>query len=222
MIAIELTITQDEVSPALRELSDGLDDDRLLPVLARTVNNSMRGHFDELEDTRPNKMGGSRRHYYSGARAKTTFTVSGNTAFIFTTQVGMRMRYFGGTIRAGAGISSATGKPTKYLTIPETAESYGHRAADFDDLEVLWGRDGPYGLGRVERKTIQRGDSFTQSNAIQTEVLFWLVPEVEIPEDHTMLPESGELNDALHEDFGKHVNRLWYQAGYRMGAPVEN
>lgn len=216
MISLHIEITRDDLSPALRRLTDGLHSDQLLPVFARSVENAMMDNFAQLEADRPNKLGGKRQHYYAGARQKTEFRIEGETASVFTAQVGMKLRYFGGTVEAGANISSFSGKPTKYLTIPANAEAYGHVAADFDDLEVLWGRNGPYALGRVERKTIARVDgTFGVSKAQSTEVMFWLTPSVYIPADTTMLPAPNQLADEVRGDFNRYVARVWRRAGYR-------
>jgi hypothetical protein len=215
MIALDISIIRDEVSPALRRLTDALQDERLLPVFARSVENAMRDNFDQLEETRPNKLGGKREHYYSGARKLTEFKIDGNTAYVFTTQVGMRLRYFGGTVEAGKNISAYSGQPTKYLTIPANAEAYGHVAADFGDLEVLWGRKGPYALGRVERRTIARTDgTFGVSKALSTEVMFWLTPSVNIPSDVTMLPETDKVVEDMTGDFNRYVAKVWRRLGY--------
>lgn len=208
MLSIEFVITKDQASPALKSVAYGLQPENLMPVLARSVSNSVRDHFDDLEGTRPNKMGGERTHYYSGARAGTSYTVEGDTATVHVSQVGIRLRYYGGTVEAGKGVSSATGQPTKYLTIPATPETYGHRAADFPDMKVLWGKNGPYGLGRVEQKMMATVKSSGPSTK-ETTIMFWLKASVDIQGDRTMLPSDSELNDALQENFGKYVAMLW-------------
>jgi hypothetical protein len=208
MMHISLAVVKDTATPAVRALGNALDDKNVLPVFGRSVTNSVRDHFDDLEADRPNKLGGHRTHYYSGARKGTRFIYEGDHVTVSIAQVGIRFRYFGGTIRAGQNPSSVGGKPTKYLTIPATAEAYGHRAADFDDLELLWGRGGPYGLGRVERKTVAIADSFG-AKTVSTEVLFWLVKTVEGAPDKTMLPDDSEIRDSVTRDFNKYVKTVW-------------
>jgi hypothetical protein len=209
MFDIEVTIEEDTASPALAALSDALRPERLLPVLGRSVSNAVRANFDELESTRPNKMGFPRQHYYSGARQGTSLVIDGDSAIIGVRQIGIKMRYYGGTVTAGVNPSSVTGQPTKFLTIPVSAESYGHRAADFPDLKVLWGSDGPYGLGRITQGSIANGDG---GSAKQIEVLYVLKEQVEIPADPTMLPAPEALSDAIHDDFGKYVRMAWRRA----------
>lgn len=202
----EAIVVKDTATPALRALRAGLQPENLLPIFGRSASNTMRANFDDLESSRPNKLGGQRTHYYSGARAATHYVIDGNYAVVSSSQVGIRMRYFGGTIRAGANSSFITGKPTKYLTIPVTAESYGHRAADFPDLKMLWGRNGPYALARVTVGQLARGGS-----TANTEILFLLRAEVEIQADPSMLPSSQAFIDAINSDFNKYVRMLWRQ-----------
>lgn len=204
MFTIRVEIVRDAATAALRALRDGLRNENLLPVLGRSVTNAIRANFDELESTRPNKLGGARQHYYSGARQGTSFVVDGDAAVVGIHQVGMGLRYYGGTVRAGQGVSSYTGQPTKYLTIPVTAEAYGHRAADFPDLTVLWGRDGPFALARVAPRSMA-----TAGDTRQSEVLFVLKAQVTVEADPTMLPSAEALSDSLHSDFGKYVNMIW-------------
>lgn len=208
MINVSIQVTKDTATPAVRALQRGLDPDAVLPIFGRSMTNAVRANFDNLEASRPNKMGGQRTHYYSGARAGTHFVVNGEEVIVGVQQVGIRYRYFGGTIRAGQNQSAVGGKPTKYLTIPATPEAYGHRAAEFDDLTVLWGRDGPYALGRVTQKTVAIADS-SGAKTVETEVLFWLVKSVEGSADRTLLPSNDDLQDAVQRDFNKYVRLIW-------------
>ena len=208
MIEIDLVITKDTATPALRSLRAGLEPENLMPIFGRSVANAVRANFDELEASRPNKLGGQRTHYYSGARSATRYVVEGDTAIVGIAQVGMRLRYYGGTVEAGKNVSSFTGQPTKYLTIPATAESYGHRAADFPDMVVLWGHAGPYALARQEQGSVATvGSKGPQTK--QTEILFWLKASVDIEGDRTMLPSDDAIREAVTGDFNSYVRNLW-------------
>lgn len=208
MLNISVEITRDTATPALEALSVGLQDENLLPIFGRAVANEVRSNFDDLEQSRPNKLGGTRTHYYSQARSATRYSVQGDTATVGIAQVGIRLRYYGGEVRAGVNPSAVTGQPTKYLTIPANAEAYGHRAADFPDMVVLWGRAGPYALAREEQKTIAIADSYG-AKTVSTEIMFWLVKEVTIPADRTMLPSDEALTGAIKDSFGGYVRNLW-------------
>lgn len=217
MLSVSVVITKDTATPALRSLRRGLEPERLIPRFGRAVMNEVRDNFQFLESTRPNQLGGARTHYYSQARSNTHLTIEGDTATIGVAQVGIRMRYFGGVIEAGANPSCIGGGSTQYLTIPATAEAYGKRACDFDDLQVLRTQSGPYALARVtvgtmaSRKALGMARAFgVNSSAIhKTEILFWLKKKVNIPEDHTMLPTSDDLGAAIKESFSTYVKNRW-------------
>jgi hypothetical protein len=217
MLTVNVVVVKDTATPALRSLRRGLEPEHLIPRFGRAVMNEVRDNFQYLESTRPNQLGGPRTHYYSQARRNTHLTIDGDTATIGVAQVGIRMRYFGGVIRAGANPSCIGGGSTKYLTIPATAEAYGKRACDFDDLQVLSTRSGPYALARVttgtlaSRKALGMARAFgVNSSAIhKTEILFWLKKQVTIPEDHTMLPSSDDVTAAIKESFITYVTNRW-------------
>ena len=218
MVSISVEITKDTATPALRRMREGLSAENLIPRFGRAVNNEVRDNFDYLESTRPNQMGGQRTHYYGQARQKTSFTTEGNSAIVHIRQVGMRLRYYGGTVSAGVNPSATGGGVTQYLTIPATPEAYGHRAADFDDLEVLRNASGPYALGRrlsgfmaggKRARSIARAFGTRESAVHKTEILFWLKKQVTIHGDETMLPTSEDMKAAIRDVFSAYVNGVW-------------
>jgi hypothetical protein len=207
MLTVTLTVTKNTAGPALASLQEGLQPENLLPVLGESVMNSVRTNFQDLEDSRPNYLNAPRSHYYSAARAATSYIVEGDVAIVRIAQVGIRLRYFGGDVVHGVNPSFKTDEPTQFLTIPATAESYNHRAADFPDLKVLWGANGPYALARVTPKimaTVTEQGPQTE----ETEVLFWLKDEVHIQGDRTMLPSDDRLQLDLRRNFNSYVRAL--------------
>lgn len=205
MLTISVNIDRDAASPALARLDEAMKPENLMQVFARSVQNAVRDNFDELESSRQNRIGGERTHYYSRAREGTSYTIeSDDTAIVHVRQIGMRLHYYGGVVRPGVNSSSTTGQPTKYLTIAASPESYGHRAADFPEMDVLWGSSGPYALARVEQKTLATVTARGAKTA-NTEILFWLVKEAHFEADKSVLPSGDVLNSSVAKDFGSYV-----------------
>lgn len=211
MVTISVSIPKNDATPALRALGDALAPHNLLPVFGRSISNAIRANFDELESSRPNKNNFPRTHYYSRARQGTSYVVDGDRVLIGIRQApGLRLRLFGGKVQAGANPSSIGGGPTKYLTIPVTAESYGHRAKDFPDLVVLWGASGPYALARQNKSSLVKGiKAGAVEGSKETEVLFILTPEVEIGADRSLLPYPEQIEEAVRRGFGSYVRATW-------------
>jgi hypothetical protein len=212
MIAMKVAITANTAEPAIGAVQEICQPENLLPILAETVADAMRENFMMLDSTRPNKLGGERQHYYAGAANRTDWEQKGsNRAIVYTDQTSIVIRYFGGTIRAGAGTVQCgpnAGQPTQFLTIPVTAEAYGRRACDFPGLKVLWGRNGPYGLGRVSEGSIAHETGSGMATTNMVEVLFVLKREVEIPADDTLLPSGDVINERLSSVFLDTINNV--------------
>lgn len=75
---------------------------------------------------RANALGGKRTNFYAQAARGTSSEMRPNGFAVSVNQVGIRQRFFGGTITPKGG--------KKYLTIPMRAEAYGRRARDFNNL----------------------------------------------------------------------------------------
>lgn len=214
MIALNITITRNTATPALERLRKALEKPNVLTVVAQSVYGEMKRNFYELDAQRPNRLGGSRSHYYATAAANTDWRFDGDGVVVFAKQVGLRMKYFGGAIDHGKGASCLSGNPTKYLTIPATAESYGRRACDFPDLKVLYGSNGPFALARVTKQVFghQRSSATTfprTNRANGTEILFWLKSSVDISPDPTVLPPPEVLKAAIKSDWNAYINEAW-------------
>jgi hypothetical protein len=209
-MSIALEITTEETSPSFEEMTARIAPRQLLNVMGRAAANLVRDHLVEHNQENPNKMGGERTNYYTGAARATHFDLVGDGAVISINQVGMSLHYYGGTVVPGAKTSAFTGKPTQYLTIPARAEAHGHRASEFPDLIVLWGKNGPYALARaisqqvdfVNHKAKKAGEfiaKYTQAGAIQGgEVMFWLVKSATISPDPTVIPSEEEFSEAIN------------------------
>lgn len=224
MIAMRIVL-EDTATPALERVRGFLQSEQAQQVIGYAGRNVVREHLQDLEDTRSGASGGPATHYYGSARRSTSYYIVSDTAVeINVAQVGMRLHYYGGTVEAGKGISSATGKPTQYLTIPARSEAYGKKASDFDDLIVLWGRNGPYALARaistqigIERSEAGEklwgkyyGAKATSKGQQGGEVMFWLTKSATIKPDPSVMPDSEEFRDAITTRLGSVIRRRFH------------
>lgn len=180
MIGIRIKVT-DTATAALRRLHAGIQPARLAPIIGRSARNATREHLFS-RDAQGNKLGGPRTHYYGAAARATNFTTEGNSVIVSIPQLGIRQRYYGGTIKP---------KTAKYLTIPVHPSAHGKRAREFGDLVVLFGRGGPYALARKDGT-----------------VLFRLAKSVTQRADSTVLPTTEALGAAIRPDLEAHIARL--------------
>jgi hypothetical protein len=146
VIGIRITVAQDTATPALRALQAGIQPGRLAPILGRSAYNATRTHLF-AKDATGNRLGGRRTHFYGAAARATNFALSGDAVVVSIPQLGIRQRYYGGTIKP---------KTAKYLTIPVHPSAHGKRAREFGDLHVLYGAAGPYGLARKDGTMLYR------------------------------------------------------------------
>ncbi len=226
-VAIEVSITKDEATPAIERVRLGLQPQRLGAIIGRSATNTIREHLFGLNQSRPNALGGNRTNYYASAARATHFTCMGDVVIVSVSWIGMAQRYFGGVIRPGKGISSFSGKPTKFLARPARAEAYGKLPGEFNDLVMLWGRNGPYALARAVstaisyRKTHTLDMKAAGSSAITRavgrgtqggEVMFWLKRIVIQEPDETVLPYPELIDTRIARDVDSYVKRLWERA----------
>ena len=200
----ELTALQERATKA------GIADD-VAAVGGRAVAGFLRDYLFNLDNERPNKMGGQRTHFFAdAARSVQNPKVSSGTASVSINNLGLAQRLLGGTITAGHGISSRTGQLTKYLAIPARAESYGKTPGEFDDLEFVPTRKGGMLVQALQTQITRgkrKGDwSTTTVGAL---AMYWLTPEVTQEADPTVLPGekamAGCATDAMEDYLKRNV-----------------
>jgi hypothetical protein len=191
---------------------------------------TVREHLQGLDETRANRMGGTRSHYYGSARKATEYFIEGEDVVISVAQVGMRLHFYGGTVEAGKNSSYATGSPTKYLTIPAAPEAYGRRASDFPDLIIVWGRGGkPVGLAIAEEANlgslymaVTRSPMLTKRpKTTPGKVMFWLKERVTMQADRSVLPTEDELGENIAGRLGKAIARRFEGKDAEAGAGAD-
>lgn len=208
---------------------------RFLNVAGYEGQRTVREHLQNLDDTRVNKLGGQRTHYYGNARKATEYRVEGELVIINIAQVGMNLHYHGGTVTAGKGASWATGNPTKYLTIPARAEAHGKTASDFPNLVIVWGRNRkPVGLavgvpsdagslyGAVSRR---HGPMLTlEPRLVPGLMMFWLKESVTLQPDPSVLPTEEKLGTNIRDRLGRAIARRFagqdVTGGFEEGAGI--
>lgn len=215
MIGIRINV-QDTATPALRRLEAGIQPARLAPIIGRSARNATREHLF-ARDAQGNKLGGRRTHYYGQAARATNFTVEGDMVVVSIPQIGIRQRYYGGTIKP---------KTAKYLTIPVHPAAHGKRAREFGDLQFAI-KPGigpclvrPGGMKATRTKVQQRGrfrGEDSTSSVLSTSygadvVMYRLVRSVTQQADPSVLPTSEALAAAIRPDLEAHIARLTARA----------
>ena len=191
MLSVRINVT-DTATPALRRLEAGLQPARLAPIIGRSARNATREHLF-AKDATGNRLGGRRTHYYGTAARGTNFTTEGDTVVVSIPQIGIRQRYYGGTIKP---------KTAKYLTIPVHPTAHGKRAREFSDLEVVFGQGGrPIALARRASGKRTLG-----------EIYYRLVRSVTQAADPAVLPTTEALGAAIRPDLEQHIGRLTARA----------
>jgi len=173
-------------------------DDGALRVGGQAMANLTRTHLFGLDGSRANKLGGERSHFYANAAKSILLGPAREKEISFSiNQVGLAQRWLGGTIRAGAGTSSASGLATRYLAIPARAEAYGHAPSEFGDL-AFRPRGGNAGMLVKKLGGGEEGVGL---------VYFWLVTEVTQQADPSVMPSEEELGAAAVEAMGSYLAR---------------
>ncbi len=214
MIAMSVKV-DGQALDALDRVSAFMLSESMFNVAGYEGQRTVREHLQGLDETRANKMGGRRSHYYGNARKATEYHLEGEEVVIGVAQVGMRLHYYGGTVEAGKNSSYATGNPTKYLTIPASPEAYGKTVSDFPDLVVVWGKGGvPVGLAIGEEPTgslylaVTRGPMLTKKSKLKPgKIMFWLKARVSMMPDTSVLPTQEKLGANITDRVGKATAR---------------
>lgn len=197
---IELT-AQDGATPKLAEFLQRFQSRDILVVMGTAVKKVVQDNFRQL-DAKGNKQGWPSQHFFAKAARATSNRVLGTVAIVSVTLLGILQRLLGGDITPGKGISRLTGKLTKYLSIAARAEAYGRRPGEFDDLEVLWGRRGPFALAERQYTEVSFGRERKDGSrkVIHGEehgmVLYWLTDFVHQQPDPSVLPTDQVMSEA--------------------------
>ena len=216
----------DEVRPALEKLKGTVRADRVSMVAARGAAIMLRAFFQTLENTRPNKQGFPRQHFWAQVRRGVqTPKLMGQSAVVSINHVGLGQRYYGGEIKPKNG--------SKFLTIPWRSEAYGKRAREFTDLVFAivegigpalvkkveykekfnkkWKGDGQLkmakgGTGKAFRETAKEGMITVEKTG--GEVFYLLRRSVNQRPDPSVMPTKEEFGQVILKSVSDMLNRL--------------
>jgi hypothetical protein len=161
-----------------------------------------------LNSSGANALGGKRTNFYSAAaKSVEAPTVAGGRAQVLITKIGLAQRWLGGTIKAGAGISSKTGLATRYLAIPARSEAYGRAPSEFNDLSFI-----PTRRGGALVQALQTGVKFAKKGVKRGSeagglVMFWLVSQVTQRPDPSVIPSQEEFETEVERAVNDFVSR---------------
>ena len=208
---IGLTINN-QTAPALKELSRGLAPNTVALVGGRALANRIRARFNELEQTRPNKQGWPRQHFWSQVRrsVQNPVPIGDGQVRVSVNHVGAALRFFGGIVRPVR---------AKLLTVPAAAEAYGKRAREFSDLRIGFAPDeeGHQRLALVRTRATQvsfgrkRKDGtrkVKQGEEVGGEAVFWLNRKATFNPDPSVLPTQQQLQEEAAGALTRYRDRL--------------
>lgn len=171
-----------------------LSRERSTPVIGQAAARVFVRHLRRLDRQRPNRLGGARQHFYNAAAQGTSWAPVVDGVLVSIASVGIRQRYFGGTIKPGPG--------KRLLAFPIHPESYGKTTKDFPDMYRIFNHEGrPSALARPVP-----GRAFG-------EILFALAPQVVQKADPTVLPPDAEVLAAADKAMDSVVQRAWRREG---------
>lgn len=222
VIAYKIAIARDTATPATRALAEALAPARLAPVIGTAAAEATKKHFIELNRARPNALGGARTNYYTGAAEGTSWTPHDDgSVTISIRQIGLRLKYYGGTVTPGKNISAHSGKPTRFLTIPVNPKAHGRRASEFD-LELVYNHNGePVALATKRDFGVQIKQTVSKAGKTRTtqragrrgEIMFALVRSIKVRPDPSILPAPDRIYGAAISNLNAYVDRAIARAG---------
>lgn len=190
---LTITVTQDDVSPAIRQLLATINPARLMQVAGKRLEIEMRKHFQDL-DRRPNKRGWPSRHFWSRISKSTALgVVSRESATVAVSDPAFWAKLQGATIRPKRG---------KFLAIPATAAAYAAGSPrEGGAPELSFDRQINPATGRMQFCL-----SIKSSNSAST-VWYWLARQATVPADPEALPDESHLKFAILDSIESFVAR---------------
>jgi hypothetical protein len=174
-----LRVTRDEATPQIeRMIREAKRPRAIVAAGIRAVYNFLRKHFRALDRSNPNKLGGTRQHFWRQVEMSTNTPVITDTNGVVTvSDPRYAFKVEGGTI---------TAKRAKMLTIPVSREAYGRRASVLEQER---------GIKLIALRLEGRGVLAEILPTGGIIVHYALKPSVTISADPNALPDMDEMSD---------------------------
>jgi hypothetical protein len=206
MISVDITKTLDTASPAIQTLLARMTPRKIAEKLDGPMVHLVKANFESLPE---NIHGFPASGFWKDCSRATAGRIDDDGLVVYCNKIGARLRYFGGAIKAGAGTSSFTGQPTKYLVIPANGEAYAHTPAMFNRLRLVQfgrGQDAPRALVQVPRQGPQRpkrkSDQGPAPQPLGEVVMFWLKKQVTQQPNPAVLPSDDQIMETAEKALG--------------------
>ena len=184
-----IDVTNDTATPKVSNLIRLLGTARTInAIAARTGEGVIKGHLKNVPMTRRNKNNFPTTRFWGRAHRATRSTYTDASATVTIDQPGVALQYYGGEVKA---------KKSQYLTIPVSANSYGHRASHFRDEKTFC-------------FTSKKGNKFIarRPRGGELELLYLLRKSANVPADKSVLPPLEEIKDAVVAKIKEATERL--------------
>lgn len=149
-----------------------------------------------LEVTRNHLLALPGRSFYREAATSLERNSTAAEDQVRITKRGMSLQYYGGTVTAGKGRSSKTGKPTKYLSIPAN-DSIREMPSYYPNLSFI----------KFDNNLAALVKPLKDGNF---EPMFWLKKQVTIKPHKNILPKDEQYNRAANEGAQEYLADLSY------------
>ena len=198
--------TDDRATPFLRQIGEALASPEMRRVFGRATVPVIKDNFRALEASSRSTLGHS-GYWDQAAQSVQQPQIQTDGLSIGVSKAGVGLHYFGGTVRPGKNASRATGRPTKYLTIPARSEAYAKRAGEFSNLKILFGK------GRRPVALVEADNAPSYETHLQTSrsgvvrrvrlqkppeksggiIMFWLVKQATIRANRNVVPSTEAM-----------------------------
>jgi hypothetical protein len=184
--SVQIIINDTRARAILTGIAQAGSSDGVRQVIGRSATNLIQKHLRELNQSRPNRLGGKRSNFYSKAAASTHYKPTADGAQVAVTETGFALRYYGGTVRP---------VNAKALAIPARPEMYGYRPRERpEEMFVIWKPGKAVGLLATRAGSALR-------------ILYFLVHKATIRADKTLLPEHTAIQEAVSRSVESYIRR---------------